>query len=559
MAESLTEIRDRFDYYKNDFYSARRGDQVLDNSYYYDTFDVPQVNELVRISRTGGGTELIDEPVSQISSVKMRILRPVKKDTNTARDAALRISKMINEIWVPTLIRRSPSPIFMFNKNQFLRGEAYIQVLHNKLWVNKKKGYLDRTGLPVVFLIRDPMTIYASPNETDDGVPEHVYVYYQRLPGEVKAMYPDWSNPKAKNPNDEDPSKRTVEWMEYWSKDKVFAEADGQVVKNIPNIYGYASFIHKVSGWGTDSPEGKPEDKVVSRIRKYRDLLERECAISSDVDSQYHLYANKNIWVQPDGVITTEVPEKFRENFSMAAGHLNEIPPGLNFGFMETDVPDQQALNYLFAIKSELGRKTPSTMSGDVLGGSGRLQDIGYGIAMKKFEQQMLNTQYAFETAMSMALQMIETIPTLLPSDINKGDIDGDYQVEVELKNDDPLENERLSTRGSRMWQAGEIDLTTNLVDFQGKTAEDAKQIKKDIMVERIMFSENSPFAQIIAMWLAQELGMEEQLSGLLQQGAEGGQTASAQRRPSEVQTPQGREMIDQSLLGGEVRRSPVA
>ncbi|KKK65641.1 hypothetical protein LCGC14_2972120, partial [marine sediment metagenome] len=239
----------------------------------------------------------------------------------------------------------------------------------------------------------------------------------------------------------------------------------------------------------------------------------------------------------------------------------NEIPPGLNFGFMETDVPDQQALNYLFAIKAELGRKTPSTMSGDVLGGSGRLQDIGYGIAMKKFEQQMLNTQYAFETAMSMALHMIETIPTLLPSDINKGDIDGDYQVEVELKNDDPLENERLSTRGSRMWQAGEIDLTTNLVDFQGKTAEDAKQIKKDIMVERIMFSENSPFAQIIAMWLAQELGMEEQLSGLMQQGEGGqGQTASAQRRAQgEVQTPQGREMIDQSLLRGEARRSPIA
>ncbi|KKL10743.1 hypothetical protein LCGC14_2552790, partial [marine sediment metagenome] len=47
------------------------------------------------------------------------------------------------------------------------------------------------------------------------------------------------------------------------------------------------------------------------------------------------------------------------------------------------------------------------------------------------------------------------------------------------------------------------------------------------------------------------------------QQGAEAGgqgQTASAQRRgQGEVQTPQGREMIDQSLLGGEVRRSPIA
>ena len=113
------------------------------------------------------------------------------------------------------------------------------------------------------------------------------------------------------------------------------------------------------------------------------------------------------------------------------------------------------------------------------------------------------------------------------------------------------------------MWQSQELDLETNLVEFQGRTPEQAKQIKKNIMMERIVFNPNSPFAQILALAVADKFGMAEQLKALQQMGqtATMGEVPTAtemQRGQGEVKTPMGREMIDQSLLGGEARRSPV-
>src|SRR3990167_3899279 len=467
MPETLSEIRERFAYYKEDYYVTRRSEQQTDDDYYNDTFDVDTTQELTRISRTGGGSELIEDPVAQISAVKMKISRPERKGTALEKKADERITSLLNEVWIPLIQKRSPNPVYMFNKNQFLRGEAWLQVVHNERWVVKNlQGYLEKVGLPVVFLVREPMTLYASPNENEEGIPEHVYLHYQRLPTVIKAMYPNWTNPLAKNITEKEKQKKFVDWTEYWSKDKWLCEADGEIVRDQPNIYGVPPFIHKYSGWGTDSADGAPEDKAVGRLRKYRDLLKRECAITSDVDSQYHLYANKNLWAQPVDDLH-KIPENFRQVFTLAAGHVNEVPFGINFGFLETNVPDREALNYLLTIKSELGRKIPGTMAGDVLGGSGRLQDIGYGIALKKFEHQMENTRYAFETAFAMALCYLERIPKLKPDEIHEDDINGDYRLILDLKGDDPLENERLSTRGSRQWQAGELDLETNLVRFQ--------------------------------------------------------------------------------------------
>ena len=84
-------------------------------------------------------------------------------------------------------------------------------------------------------------------------------------------------------------------------------------------------------------------------------------------------------------------------------------------------------------------------------------------------------------------------------------------------------------------------------------------------MVERIMFSPTSPFAQIIAMWLAQELGMEEQLKAMQMMGTppasmeEATSPTKMKRGQGEVETPMGREMIDQSLQQVGARRRPVA
>ena len=563
-------LRQLFSYYYNEYYSTKRTEQDIDLGYYRDIFKVDQLDPLFPVSRTGGGAELINEPVAQLSAAQLSVIRESLKDTQNAQDAALRISKMVNEKWIPSLIRTNPNPVVTFIKNQFLYGEAWLHPVHNDKWVTGKKR---REGLPVLFSVPDPQTIYASPNEDERGVPEHTFAYYMRLPWIVKTLYPKWDNPRGKKdssgdtitsvylPNRQVPQ-RFVEWLAYWDGDKRYFEADGQIVLETDNIYGENPFIHKTAGWGTASPDGLPEEIVISRLRRYRDLLKRECNMTTDIDGQFHMFANKSIWVQPK-TKQDKIPPDFRKDFRMGSGWLNELPAGLEWGFMESGEPSAQALNYLYALKGELGRKTPGVMSGDALGGSGRLQDIAYSIAFKKYEQQVKNTQYAFEVAFGMALRMCEKIPKLRPDDIKDGDINKDYSIQVLLKPDDPLENERLSSRGSRMWQSQELDLETNLVEFQGRTPEQAKQIKKNIMMERIVFNPNSPFAQILALAVAEKFGMAEQLKALQQMGqtAQMGEAPTAtemQRGQGEVETPMGREMIDQSLLGGEARRSPM-
>jgi len=81
MKRTLEEIRQMKSYLTDNFYNGLRGEQEVDDSFYKDTFAVPQLEDLIVQSRTGGGAELIDVPIAQISSGRMFVTRKNRKDT----------------------------------------------------------------------------------------------------------------------------------------------------------------------------------------------------------------------------------------------------------------------------------------------------------------------------------------------------------------------------------------------------------------------------------------------------------------------------------------------
>ena len=154
----------------------------------------------------------------------------------------------------------------------------------------------------------------------------------------------------------------------------------------------------------------------------------------------------------------------------------------------------------------------------------------------------------------------------MLPPGIHKGDINGYYSGQIELKAADPLEQDRLRVMGSRLYQQGEIDLETNLVDYQNYTQEQAKRIKARILADKV--SIHSPVvAEMLGVQAAQEMGAMEEYQAIKESrriaerpqpaipqfGVEGGEP-----RVGNIKTPRGREEADMSLVQRGVRRSSV-
>jgi len=525
-------------------------------------FTIEWIKEPYTLIHTGRAARLVDSPSEHIITDNPQAFR------NTGnKDRDEKIAKMINQSWIPVMKRMNPNPFKEHPKKNLLRGEAWIHPVHNPSWVTGKR---EKRGLPVLFLIPDPMIIYASPNEDENGIPEQAIVYYMRHPGAVKSAYPNWTNPETKGGGKE-PS---VVWMEYWRSAVRYFEADGEPIlvdhKGRPangdgiqeNIYGFNPWIHKYSGFGTSSFEGKPEDLIVGRLRKVKDKLREECGMTTDIANIIHLFANPRLDIYTAG---QELPPDFANEYDMGAGALNIVPlPPDSIKEGVQSLPRPEVFAHLANIRAEIEREDPLVMAGYPIGGSGRQQDMTYVNALRRYDTVVENTEVAFSTAFGMALQMIEKVPGLKPDELRADDIRGNYDVRVMLKASDPAEADRLATLGSRLFAQREIDLMTNLTQYKGYTQDKAQEVIVQMLADAVTI--NNPYvAQYLGMVAAKEMGMEDAIEWMKQQAqAQGGiveppSPTEQRRRAGEVETPQGEEMIDESLRNRGARRPPQA
>ena len=551
MTITVKKIRDLLKDYKT-YYGQTRTNQEEYVTFYDDVFKVPWIEDPKVVSRTGSGAELIDEPVAQLSAANLIAFREALKDTQSAEDAAIRVSGLLND-WIKRMMRINPNPKKWNLKNKFLFGESWIHPVHNPNWVMKP---FDRTGLPVFPLIPDPRTIYASPNEDENGIPENFIVCYDRMPHTIKAKYPAWTNPK--NAGSDKITPKTSTWIEYWDKDVRYFEADEEEILPIsPNPYGFVPIVHKLLGLGKSSNEGKPEDLIVSIIHKYRDLLKRDASITSDMDSYIHMFcASPVIITPPEG---GEIGKGFKRNFVWKAGHIIENPNRLDISPAQSLAPDPSIFAWHDRIQASLGRKIPDVLAGVPQGETGRLQDISYSTAMRKWEGVVAGDENQWATALGMALRMCDTMPKLMPDGISSDDLKKNYVVGIELRADDPLETARKSADGDMKQEKGIIDWETNLVKYQGFTQADAEEVMDNAVIDRVVFDPVS--LRMLALQNAKERGMEEEylaIEAQMQGETQGGVgSQGGPPRRGNIRTEQGREQVDLSREKKPARLPP--
>tara|TARA_Y100000310_G_scaffold79617_1_gene76259 strand:- start:1268 stop:2971 length:1704 start_codon:yes stop_codon:yes gene_type:complete len=565
----LEYIEERRKFLIDQYHSARVAEQLVEQTYYDDTFAVNVIKSPQYLSRTGTGARLINGPTSHIVTRNPQVFVGGKKPTEKAHKSAYKVNALLNH-WVRIIQKQIPQPYTEFVKKLLLRGEAWVHPIYDEGWNEEGKT------LPIMFLVPDPLNVFSSPTGED------LVVEYHRSPWEVEMKYPDWTNPKHAG---QGTNEKMVTWFEYWTKDERYFEADGEPVLKggiQENILGFIPYVHAYSGFGDSSPEGKPESLVVGRLRRVQDLLIQECALNSDIDSTIHKFAKPRIdLILPAGAEYSE--EELKENYDMGAGALNVVPlpEGGRFDAGERILPTQEAFQHLYNIRIRIAQEAPPIMSGLPSGSSGRQEDIiGYHF-IRRFDSVVEATEIAFGKAFDMGREMLKVVPGWLPINqwlelpdgstnevkISKSDLDAVTDSTVALKAADPIEDDRKLMSGRALKKENLIDWNTFLVQYAGYTPEQANEIIEQTIADTVIM-QNPILFQALAEKALENLGMHEQLERLRGQSETQEQMAKGLEKPESpqggeprnfnVQSPEALEQVDMMLSQRGVRRPPV-
>ena len=558
MARTVAEIRDLRTYCVNELYSQVRKEQKADQEYRQDTFRVDEIRDPHKVWRSGLGARIVDAPAEQIITSNPEVAFDILKGN---KDIAIKLSAEVNRNWIQILRWQNPNPFKEYVKNLLGRGNAFIQICHNEAWINESGA---QRGLPVYFLIPDPMVVYASPDQDEFGIPKWVIVYYKRQVRDVILKHPHWTNPYRKKGD----LGEQVDWLEYWDKDIRYFEADEEATLKggiQPNILGFVPFIQKYSGFGKRSPEGKLEDLIVSDLRLSRDLIKQECIKRSNIQSAEDIFAHR-----PKTLLTSgEIGEAQINELSWGSYDLNVlqgVPPDTRL--IDETYPPVPAEMYasLANIRAEIAQRNPLILAGFPLGSSGRQDSMAEAAAMRRYDSIVENTENAWATAFDLALKIIKSGIIVRPEGLTKKDLEATFKCAVKLKASDPVEEDRKATLGSRLYAQKEIDLTTNLTQFKGYSQDRAQEIIVQMLADAVTI--NNPYvAQYLGMVAAKEMGMEDAIEYLQQQAQGMNQqqqgtmqplTPTQQRRAQgEAETPLGDEMVDDNLRSRGTRRPP--
>ncbi len=542
---TIKEIIALKDDYKNRVYSKTREEQTTDMQYRDDTFPVEEVRKPHKVLRLGIGARMVDAPAEQIVTSNPQVYFELKN-----QDISKKLSRVVNKEWIPRISLQNPNPFKESLKNKLCRGESFIRLVSNPLWLKEKP---DKKGLPVLFRMLDPMVIYASPKEDDSGwepdqgIPNNVIVLYERSPWDVISSYPEWSNPLMSRWE----GKKTVTWIEYWDKEMRYFEADGEQVlteEQQVNPYGFVPFIRKFSGFGRLSPDGDMSNLIVSDLRWNRDLIKELCIIESDIASRTHLMAHKPMTVLTPG----QVNEEDLKDFSIAAYDLNilqNIPAGTTFPDLGLKPPTAEEFQHAADIYSKLIQRNPFLLAGFPSGVGGRQQDMTDSSARRRYDAPLENTELEFATAIKMALKICQVIPELRPDGISEGDLSVDFGCSVILRAKDPIEEDRLMTAGDRFYAAGTLSLRRNLIEYRGLTEDDAEDEIAEILVEKLTLG-NPDVAAVMGMVFAEESGMAD----YIKKAQERNQVMGQQQGLAKPPTP-----TDQLRIQGEAQPAQQA
>ncbi len=580
---NLTEIKELKTWLIDTYHAERVWQQGEDDKYYWDTFAVPYIKLPYQTRRMGAGFRLVDVPANDILTSDPKVYVEAVSNTNKAKENAIKRGILLNH-WSRQLLKQNPQPYKEVIKNQLARGEGWIHPVNNSDY--------DGTNMPIHFATPDPLTIFASPDERD-GIPDYAIVSYNRYYGAVQNRYEHWTNPKNAGNKGNPPS---VTWLEYWDKDIRYFEADNEAVlvgedgqpfngDGIqPNILGFVPFVHCYSGYGKASPDGKPETLAVSRIRLVRDLILAQTEMFSDISSELKLFSHRRLTFTPTDPNAAR-PKDFEWDDNYAS--VNWTPWGFTRQEDKGEQPSAETYAFLAGVQALIDRNLPPVLQGIGSGSSGRQEDILGNYGAMQYKNLLDNATKAFATAFGMGLKIMKMSELdLLPvsvrgvvtedgvkirqeETITADNID-DFECEVELRASNPMEDERIAMLGDREQAQGVIDWRTNLMEFHGKSLDEAEEIITRTLAEKAVMN-NPVWLQAISNRAMQKTGMTEEIQAAQAQGQTEQQMKQQTNIPGiggrfggpprvgNIQSSQALDLLDQALAQRQQRRSPSA
>lgn len=567
MTVTKTEIKD-IKQHLIDIHSNRRTEQETDKSYYEDTFSVPLIKDSKYIIRTGAAAALVEGVTSQLLSDNPQVFRKPLKDTAAANTSAQKVASFLNRV-AQRLQRQNPNRYKESFKNQLVLGEMWLYTIHNENFDPD-----DPNDFPFNTFVPDPLVVYFDPREGEvDGVPNRIMLLFERTIADIRRNYPLWI-PPSNQPN------KKVSFLIYFDNEiRYFEASDAPLLTDKngklsngdgiqENIYKQCPFVHAYSGFGKDSPDGKPASLAVGRLRRIRDLFKEDCTMGSDISFIIHKYAHRHLdIINKSG---TPISPSQLEQYDMGPGIIQEVmlPEGAELVPSESLAPVPEIFQHFANIQARLSMESPPIRGGFALGTSGRQEDIVRGDWRKQYDTVLNNTEQAFSTALGQGLRMMHELPNLMPKGLSKSDIAGDYNCTVELRAEDPIEKDRLSVAGRAMVQVGQLSLRTNLIKHQGYTEEEADDEIDQIMAERYMF-QSPEIAELMQIRAAEKSGMVEDVEALKQRrmqlekqikqfplGAQFG-TQGGEPRTENIQSMRGLEESDLSRTQSGQRTAP--
>lgn len=573
---TIEEIRELKEYAIDDLYSGTRTEQKTDLEYINDTFKTG-IRKPHRVFRSGIGRKIADAPAEAIITDNPLASVEIFKGK---QDASIRLSEVINQRWIELFKRQSPNPTKEFVKNLLGRGEAYFKILHNEHWARcpkcngkgkigkskcdycKGEGDVDadkRVGLPIKLFVPDPMVVYGSPEEDNNGIPEWTIVFYERQLKDLILAYPHLEKLK-------EGKKKLAQWLEYEDKDIIYIEAEGIPVTNgiEPNPYKEPLYVRRYSGYGRRSPDGELSNLIVSDLRFQRDLIKEECTVRSNINSIENLFAHRGKTItSPDKIDRAAFETAEWGEYTLKI--FENVPAGTTIETDDVPQAPPEMYAHLANVRMELAQRNPLI---NIPGGtSGRHEEKILAHGLSRHATVVENTQNALATVLEKGLRICNTLPDWKPAKLNKGDLDTDYQIRVDLKAADPIEEDRLITLGDRLRRLPNpaIDLGTFHTEYLGKTQDESDKIQAKMLADMVTIY-NPDWAAVAGMVSAKESGMEMYLEEMMQrrqemEGQEQGlgkvpPATTQERAGGEVETPTGREMGTEGTRGG---RKPPA
>lgn len=338
----------------------------------------------------------------------------------------------------------------------------------------------------------DPLSVFPFPSSTKDlpGIIERQV----RYASEIKTQYPHWIDPKE-GKGKYNPARR-VEWLEYWTPELYIVEADGELVFEKENPYGFVPYIFEWAGMGRDHNDGDPKHLAINILSEILGELEEEVRLKTaiSVQTQMHVFPP---------ILTVEDPKKVAKQFGVGPGKVIKHLPGFPPVYMEYPAPNENMYRFLEAIQQNIQR-----VAGAALRGS-RDSSVQFGVLQAQLVGQELTNISTIRAVLdrmgARTLNMMARMMNVL--DINMA-IEGSvepatdsarvsgkdfthYNFEVDYEAVDPAENDRMLLVGEALRRAGDISRHT----FHKKYA---KHIIEDPDFEAVLIYSERVLEQLI-------------------------------------------------------------